>query len=406
MSAEMAGETRNPLPCESAVVISLESCAASCLLCGDCLDRCSLLADLGLMPAEIAEAVASGQVDERLLAAIQRCDLCGACGRGCPAEINPAEVFLAARQALIQNGTISPFEYDVMLTDRDWHFFTIYRVTYGISYDDLMADRCDALFFPGCSLASYAPELTRAAFGWLQGQGLSVGFSDLCCGKPLASIGMCAENERYVSRLQAQFEAAGAREIITACPNCEVQLRTYMPAVQVRSLYAMLAEAGIRVSGSEALTFHDSCPDRCDGRNPATVRALLSGFPQVEMASRGQNAICCGSGGIVSMIDPDLCNVRAGRRLAEFAGSGADVCVTSCMSCAHRLARAGDAAVPGEVRHCLEYVFDARIDYARIAANTRGMWEGSQGQLNLERLADARVLPLPLPAATGEDFHA
>jgi fumarate reductase (CoM/CoB) subunit B len=370
----------------------LQKFAEECLLCGDCVDSCALLAATGLVPAEIAQAVAGDQVGPELLAAIQRCDLCGACGRSCPADLIPAELFAAARQALVENGVISPLDYDVMLVNRNWHFFTIYRATYGIAYDDLMADRCDTLFFPGCTLASYAPELTRAAFGWLQAQGLRPGFFDLCCGKPLASIGLCAEDEIHLDRIRAQLSAAGAHQVITACPNCEAHLRAArMPGIQIRSLYALMVEAGVRLGGDEVLTFHDSCPDRCDGRNPRDIRALLSGFPQVEMPSRGRDTICCGSGGIVSTVDPDLCSTRAERRLAEFSASGAGACVTGCMACSHRLARAGEA---GRIRHCLEVVFDIQVDYARVAHNTHRMWEGSQGEVNLERLAGAQAPPV------------
>ncbi len=380
---------------------TIRAAAEDCENCGACTAMCAMLGDLGLSPAEIAELLLKGEVDERLLAAIQRCDLCGRCAQDCPAGILPGELFLAARQMLVENGCISPTDYDVMLVDRDWNFFTIYRDTYGIRYDDLRAERGETLFFPGCTLASYAPELTRAAYAWLRDQGGSLGFTDLCCGKPLASIGLRAEEERLLARLRAEIASCGAREIVTACPNCEAHLRAaQLPGVEVKSLYALLAEKGVRLHGTEKLTFHDSCPDRCDGRNPRDVRGLLAGFSQVEMPSRGKDTICCGSGGIVSAVDPDLCAGRAARRLVEFSASGADVCVTSCMACAHRLARAGD---PGRVRHCLEYVFDVSVDYDQVERNAGQMWEGAQGEVNRARLAAA----LPVRAEPpGENENA
>ena len=365
----------------------IQFAADNCESCGLCTQMCSLLGDLGSTPAEIAASLLKDEVDERLLAAIQRCDLCGGCAQDCPAGVLPGELFLAARRQLVANGRISPEDYDVMLVDRDWNFFTIYRETYGIRYADLHTDRCETLFFPGCTLAAYSPELTRAAYTWLQGRGRPLGFSDLCCGKPLASIGLVAEEERLLARLRAEVAACNAREIVTACPNCEAHLRAAaIPGVEVRSLYGLMSAAGVRLEGSQTLTFHDSCPDRCDGRNPRDVRGLLAGFPQVEMPSRGGNTICCGSGGIVSAVDPDLCAERAGRRLAEFSASGADTCVTSCMACAHRLARAGG---PGQVRHCLEYVFGIPVDYEQVERNAQQMWEGPQGEVNRDRLANA-----------------
>jgi hypothetical protein len=104
------------------------------------------------------------------------------------------------------------------------------------------------------------------------------------------------------------------------------------------------------------------------------------------MPSHGKDAICCGSGGIVSMIEPEICQSRAQRRMSEFYQSGANICVTGCMACAHRLAR---ASRPNEVIHCLELVFNVRVDYAQIEANVNAMWEGEQGEINQRRIAQA-----------------
>jgi len=367
----------------------LEKFSDECIECGVCLNVCTLLNDLGLSPGEIAQAVCQDQVDEEAIAAIQRCALCGHCSYDCLVNLNPPDMIKAAREILIQRGRIHPNDYDVMLVDRDWNFFTIYRDTYDIRFDDLLTTEAEALFFPGCTLAFYSPELTRAAINWLKGTGLQVGFSDLCCGKPLDSIGLVVEADRYLNRLRAQLKVAGANKIITACPNCEAHLKANLPGIDIRSIYSIMSEAGIHLNGEAKITFHDSCPDRNGSRNPEYVRMLLSGYPQVEMISRGKDTICCGSGGIVSMVDPDLCTTRAQQRMAEFSETGADTCMTSCMACAHRLAR---VSRPGQVRHCLEAVFGIQVDYAQVEANARAMWEGSQGEINLQRLALACVL--------------
>ena len=370
----------------------LQRFSDECTQCAICQTACTLFNNFGLSPIEIAQAVLHDQASDECLAAIQRCDLCGRCSSDCALGLNPASMIKAARQILIEKGRIDPQDYDVMLVDRDWNFFSIYRETYGIRFDDLQNDRFDALFFPGCTLAAYAPELTRTAFGWLQTQGLKVGFTDLCCGKPLDSIGLIQEADHHLEQLRLQLKTTGARQLITACPNCEAHLRSArLAGVEIRSIYALMVESGVRLSGSQTLTFHDSCPDRTNSQNPFDIRKLLSGFPQVEMASHGRNAICCGSGGIVSMIDPDLCAARAQRRMTEFAESRADVCVTSCMSCAHRLARASE---PTRVRHCLEYVLGIQVDYAQIERNVKAMWEGSAGAINLQRLAQACLPPV------------
>lgn len=364
----------------------LEKFSTECIQCGICINTCSLLEKVGLTPGEIADMVLQGTSDEDTVRAIQCCALCGKCGEDCLVNLNPSEMMKAAREMLIQQGKINPEDYDVMLVDRDWNFFSIYNATYGVRYDDLAVEACEVIFFPGCTLASYSPELTRATYNWLKQNGMQVGFTDLCCGKPLDSIGMTKEADRYLDRLRAQIQNSGAKKIITSCPNCETTLRHHLPGIEIVSIFPLLIEAGFQLDGDQVVTFHDSCPDRYDIKNPTAVRKLFAGFEQKEMASHGKNTICCGSGGIVSMIDPDLCAERAQIRMAEFTDTGADVCITSCMACAHRLGRASE---PGKVRHCLEYIFNIPVDYEQVEKNTYAMWQGEAGQLNLTRLLQA-----------------
>jgi len=362
----------------------------ACIRCGACLQACAWLEDLNLFPGEIAEQVLNAQVGDELVQAIQRCALCGLCSQYCPEELNTAEMIQASREALVRQDKIRLTDYDVMQVDRDWHFFSLYRTTFDIQFDDLHSDQYDTLFFPGCSLASYAPELTRAIHAWLiQQSGMPVGITDMCCGKPLASIGLEERATQMLKRLRAHMQTAGAARVITACPNCHHLLNEYIKDVELVSLYDMLRQAGVCVQGEERLTVHDSCPDRFDLTMGTQVRALLSGHSLVEMAHHGAETLCCGSGGIVSTIDPDLSNQRACQRMAEFSATGADRCVTACMSCAYRLAR---ASPEGSVVHCLELVFDTPVDYAQLAANTQAMWEGEWGEYNLYRLSQAQLI--------------
>ncbi len=360
-----------------------------CTQCATCLSDCKLLGELGMEPAEIAEAVINENADERLLAAILRCDLCGKCSQTCQVKLNLADLFRAARELLMQKGVIRPDDYDVMLVDQDWNFFSIYRSTFDIHFDDLYLDKYDALFFPGCTLASYAPELTRAVHAWLQGQGMQVGFTEQCCGKPLISIGLEERTRKLLDGIRAQMQVAGARRLVTACPNCHHLLKEYLGNRELVSLYDLLREAGIRVQGEERLTVHDSCADRYDLATGTQIRALLSGHPLVEMEHHGRDTLCCGSGGIVSTVAPELAKQRARTRVAEFSATGADRCVTACMACAHRLARTSSE---DDVVHCLELVFGISVDYAQLAANIQAMWNGEWGEYNRYRLSQARPI--------------
>lgn len=369
---------------------TLEKTLKSCTGCQACSSDCQLLEELGdLTPHEVAEQVLTGQVDEKVLHFILRCDLCGLCAQSCPEETDIPAMVIAARQVLAENGITDLQLYRAMWVDHDWNAFNIYRDTYQIDYSELIKTRCDTLFFPGCALSSYAPELTHAAIGWLAEQGGEAGLSLMCCGLPLAQIGAAERAERYMILLWQAVSERMACRIVTACPMCYYHLyqSEARGEIEVVSLYQLMADAGVYApaSGSGKLTVHDSCPDR-EGKMGKHVRQILSKHEMVEMAHNGAATICCGSGGIVSMIDPELCTQRAEARLAEFYDVDADMCVTYCMSCAHRLSR---AAGPGKVRHLLELAFNQSLDYTQIQHRSEAMWQDQWGEYNIHRLENS-----------------
>jgi heterodisulfide reductase subunit B len=137
-----------------------------------------------------------------------------------------------------------------------------------------------------------------------------------------------------------------------------------------------------------SLTVHDSCADRESGEFASDVRALLGNHPVLEMEHSVRDTICCGAGGIVPLVDPDLCLSRTRTRVEEFDRTGASCMVTSCMACSRRLS---PLAQMDRVRHCLELVFNIQVDYGQIAQNQKMMWQGERGDLNLERLDKAKA---------------
>jgi Fe-S oxidoreductase len=225
-----------------------------------------------------------------------------------------------------------------------------------------------------------------------------LGFTDLCCGKPLASIGLESRNDQLQRYLLSKLRAAGASRIVTVCANCHSNLAGNLEGIEIISLYRLLQEAGVRVSGTQSLTIHDSCADRESGEFGADLRVLFGDHPVLEMEHSGRDTICCGAGGIVPLVDPDLCLSRTRTRVDEFDRSGASCMVTSCMACSRRLS---PLAQNGQVRHCLELVFNLRIDYAQIARSQKTMWQGKRGELNLGRLEKAKIFTEDSDDSTG-----
>ena len=287
-----------------------------------------------------------------------------------------------------------PEIYRALWVDHDWNVITLYRRMQQIDkeYIYLLKQKCDVLFFPGCTLANESPDLVRSAVDWLAGQGEDIALSLQCCGAPLAEMGLKERAERYTDRLWQKIRESGAGRVVTSCPACHDKLMKseMRGGMEVCSLFQLMAESGVKVPviGSGRITLHDSCFDR-KGKIGNYVRALLRDYDIKEMKHHGRETLCCGSGGVVSMVDPEICKERSRRRLKEMEETGADVCVAYCMACVQRLA---SDAPEGKIRHILELVFNKVLDHGQYYEMVEGMWEGEWGEYNVNLLENSKML--------------
>lgn len=174
-------------------------------------------------------------------------------------------------------------------------------------------------------------------------------------------------------------ESVGAEEIVTACPECRQVLATGLPDLPVRTAWEMLARSWHppRLREGSVVAVHDSCVTRNEPRLHAAVRRLLeSGGSTIrEVEYSGEKTRCCGHGGMIQAVDPDLHHRISCRRTGESALPW----VTYCSDC--RLALRESAA---PVIHLLDYLLDPDLEktlqtpppgrLARYANRLRTKW--------------------------------
>jgi fumarate reductase (CoM/CoB) subunit B len=332
------------------------------------------------------------RADDSDVSFILKCSLCGLCRETCPETLDISRMVRQARQYLIDSGFSDAEVYRPLWVDHDWNAFRLFRHNHGLEefYQTLTKEKCEDLFFPGCLLANEGPSLVKSVVDWLGRSGKTVGVSVECCGAPLGQIGLAQREEGYGRELWHSLAITGARRIVTACPTCQSQLAALDPDsdIEVVSLFQIMAESGLTapVQGDGTVTVHDSCTDRA-GEIGTYIRKLLSDYEIREMAHHGSDTICCGSGGIVSFVDPEVCDCRAEKRLEEMADTGANLCVTYCMSCAHRL-----TGRPGrEIRHILELLIESPVDHEEYDEKSAAMWEEENGEENFYRLQTSNL---------------
>ncbi|MEG0323560.1 MAG: (Fe-S)-binding protein, partial [Raoultibacter sp.] len=354
------------------------------------------------------------QTDPSIIFAVRRCCMCSYCTVTCPVAIEARAVFAALREILSLAGVVTEAGFESTQVDKEWHIFSVYRAVYGIYYVDLPhMDQAqelgaDTLFFPGCPLASYAPELTREVYSYLGEQGINAVISEACCGSPLKSAGFGDRARAFKQRFAEEVEAAGIKRVICVCPGCMKELQGAAPSmgtVEFVALPALLRDAGVSIAddalvdaaaaqgvaaadANVRVTVFDSCFDR-DGTFGSPLRSLLPAARVAEMEHSGTNALCCGAGGAVSLVDPDLSVARA-QRVFDEGADRADLIVTNCPTCAYTLAyqarsHPGDAAQPAHANY-LELVFENRFDWDTAFSQLEGMWSGEYGPWVIEQL--------------------
>lgn len=390
-----------------------------CTHCGKCTRRCEVLSGPGLDIGRVQaayEVIDALPYDEQLEAVIQmvqddfplynalrQCCFCGFCTAACEHHVLAADRMRDWRELFMRANLMPPDDSKLVMVDNEWNIFSAYRAIYGISYPEFTSlaaaaeagpGLVDTLFFPGCSLVSYAPEVMRATGQWLEGAGVRFALSDGCCGSPLMSAGLFDRAKALREGFIAQMQAAGITRLVTVCPGCGEEFADALPdgieIVPLPELMLQLA-AEKRASGQatgfaplarESLTFFDSCHDRFDVDHANAIRALMRAYVpeaiQREIDHRKRGTLCCGAGGAVASYDPDITDRRVWRVIGEARATGAETLVTMCPTCTYTIAQANLAAPANgiENRHYLEMLFGTTIDWEAVFGQLNAMWTG------------------------------
>ncbi|MGC8660858.1 MAG: (Fe-S)-binding protein, partial [Desulfomonilaceae bacterium] len=84
------------------------------------------------------------------------------------------------------------------------------------------------------------------------------------------------------------------------------------------------------------VTYHDPCDLGRGSREFENARMLIRSIPGVElveMENNRENCSCCGGGGNLEMIDPELSSKITEQKIREIISTGAQAVVTSCQQC-------------------------------------------------------------------------
>ena len=313
--------------------------------CGLCVRDCEFLTAHCQSPKELARQVKAGVGGA--LKMVYSCNICSLCAEVCPVDLDTGAMLLAARQEAVRQG-IGPLPQHKPIVS---YFRAGIGDTFTLAMSEPGRQRSKRLFFTGCSLPAVSPHNTLAVYDELRRNFPGTGVLMFCCGAPAELIGMEAAFGQTCSAIQAHAERLGAEELIAACPDCAHTLKAGLPGLKVTTVWERLAGrwSPPALRSDERVSIHDSCKAHHEPATHDAVRTLLRGagatIEDVEYAR--EKARCCGNGGMIYPVDPQLAQRITQRRADESPLP----MVTYCAGCRAALAGRGKAAI-----HILDFL--------------------------------------------------
>ena len=307
--------------------VQIAATKSGCTNCGDCVRECAFLKKSGT-PKSIADSFDA--TDPKSLARSFECSLCGLCSVVCPEQLDLDGLFLEMRREAVNRGFGDYPEHSPLLTYERLgtsRRFSLYRLPQG----------CTTIFFPGCSLSGTRPDGVNRVFAELQKTDPTVGIVFDCCLKPSHSLGREQYTGAMFEEMNNWLVQQGVKEVLVACPNCQVMFTSLGQGLKVRTVWESLAESGLQPEGvSGTVTVHDPCVIRDARPVHQAVRTLLNrqGLRVEEMPHSGRITICCGQGGAVNLLNPQLAASWGELRKREASGRRI---ITYCAGCVQAL---------------------------------------------------------------------
>jgi uncharacterized membrane protein YdjX (TVP38/TMEM64 family)/Fe-S oxidoreductase len=371
-----ASDAFSPSQSRSAVRQSLAEQIAliteKCINCPECTAQCDFLKQNGT-PKFIAENYHPN--DPKWFTMAFSCSLCGLCAAVCPVKLSPENMFLEMRREAVDRGAAplpghkGIMSYEARGVSKKYSWYSL-------------PERCDTILFPGCTFSGTRMDTTIALYERLKPAIPNLGIVLDCCCKPSHDLGRSAYFHDMFGEMRAHLTNHGVTRVIVVCPNCYKVFKTYGNPLCVSAVYGLPElyvdedmEKDHAGAGSPVVAIHDPCVLRNEPEIQASVRKLAgnTGFTLEEMPHSGNKTFCCGEGGSVGCVNPELAQKWGERRKQEAYNRRL---LTYCAGCANFLNK----------KTPTDHILDAVFYPDAVAAGTRKVTRAPLTYFNRTRL--------------------
>jgi heterodisulfide reductase subunit D len=368
-------DTKNPQSTTKRHIDAFEDVIYSCNRCGQCFDVSWLGTGYDRCPAykhglfesygargkfNIARALVDGVIDydADIAERVYACTDCRACAAYCFKFLDTVKVWRALKADLAERDLL-PINFGAAVSEDSAlaREHNVYDASHAERLDWLPSGArvdapADTVFFVGCTAAFVRHNM--AIDTWAIMNKAKADFTVLgdewCCGHPYLEAGLLDEARQVMEHNIELITSLGANKVVFNCPGCLQTFKTDAPellgyrlpfeSVHILEEIDTLVEQGRVEFGvhlpKAVVTYHDPCPL---GRGlgvydaPRAVLKAIPGLRLVEMARHGEDAYCCGAGGLIRYDYAESAAESGSERLREAELTGADTLVTACPAC-------------------------------------------------------------------------
>ncbi|MEW6265973.1 MAG: (Fe-S)-binding protein [Thermodesulfobacteriota bacterium] len=285
-----------------------------------------------------------------------RCTLCANCQEVCPVGLRLKDLWCSLRRDLVLSGA-GPAKIETIRDN-----LSESRNVFGEDNEEraewvenlreppehgYLKDEAEVVYFPGCVAAFYPlaqniPVALAEVLDRLEVDFTLLGQEEWCCGFPLLGAGLRDRLGEFIEHNIQAVRNKKARQVLFACPSCYQMWREhYPPEFKISHATEFLTERfrqrpDLFQARPLKVTYHDPC-DLGRGAGvydaPRTLIRLIPGVELVELPRNRQDCRCCGGGGNLEMIAPELSAAITAEKIKEALSTGARAVVTSCQQC-------------------------------------------------------------------------
>jgi heterodisulfide reductase subunit D len=400
----MPHEAFKPGARKAAIPLSVKDLVAldACVKCGSCVNVCPVYAETQQLettmggfyanlksfirkayglPGMFPGLVRTKDVLKEYSEPSYLCTLCGRCSIVCPSFIDTKETRIATRRLMVEKGQYPP-SMDRLADTLD----KVHNIIGEPSEDRAMwvealaeaprdmfqKEKAKVVYFTGC-VASYFPMAKRIPQSFVQILDKAevdftlLGGEEWCCGFPMIAAGMKKKAEAMIQHNLEKVKGKGAERVVFACPSCYHTWKEEVDAEieifhSTQFIKKLIEEGKISFKEKKAkVTYHDPCDlGRASGiyDAPRDILKAIPGVELVEMNGSREECRCCGGGGNLEMVRPELSAALAQAKIEEIKATGAEMVITACQQCIRTiLSTARKKKIPIVAMDITEFVF-------------------------------------------------